>query len=410
VTLIPDADRARHLAWLLELTGVPTAAGKERRVVRWIERWVENHPGVRLERDPAGNLVLGLDDSPRSDRPLFFTAHLDHPGFVVERIVSPTAVELAFRGGVMSDYFPGAGVRCLDADDHATRGRVLEHLAPHEGAPPEPFKRYLVELERPAEDLMPGDLAVWDLPPSEVADGLVQAPACDDLAAAAAALAALDALHARRAAGGAVSDVRVLFTRGEEVGFLGAIAAVTNRTMPPGSRVLALENSRAFNDSPINAGPIVRVGDRLSIFSPSLTAAVAARAAEIAGGPAQPLASQKARDLPRWRWQRKLMAGGACEATVFCQGGYEATCLCLPLGNYHNMADLAAVQAGDHASPPRIAREFIGLADFHGLVDLLVGCGLRLADATPAPVRTEKVWSDLGWVLDPDARSGTPTS
>lgn len=409
MTLIAGADRARHLAWLLELTSVPTAAGKERRVVRWIDRWVENHPGVRLERDPAGNLVLSLADSPRSDRPLFFTAHLDHPAFVVERIVSPTTVELAFRGGVMPDYFPGAGVRCLDVDGHATRGRILEHLAPPVGSPQEPFKRYLAELDCPAEDLMPGDLAVWDLPPAEVSGELVHAPACDDLAAAAAALAALDALQARRAAGEAVSDVRVLFTRAEEVGFVGAIAAVRHQTMPKGARVLALENSRSFDDSPINAGPIVRVGDRLSIFSPSLTGAVALRAAEIAGGPSQPLASQKSDSLPKWRWQRKLMAGGACEATVFCQGGYEATCLCMPLGNYHNMADLSAVQSGTHKGQPRIDREFIGVADYHGLVDLLVGCGLRLQDASPTPVRVDKVWADLGFVLDPDRPSGTPT-
>ncbi len=401
--LIAQADRARHLAWLLELASLPTAAGKESRVVRWIERWVGNRSGVRLERDPAGNLVLSFDRAPRSERPLFFTAHLDHPAFVVERIVSPTAVELAFRGGVMDDYFAGAGIRCHDADDHAVRGRIVERLA--STGVNGPFKRFLAELEAPSPDLHPGDLAVWDLPAAEVSDGVVHAPACDDLAAVAAALAAFDTLRAHHDTGEPAGDVRILLTRAEEVGFVGAIAAVRHGTMPRASRVLALENSRSFDDSPLHAGPIVRVGDRLSIFSPGLTAAVAARAAEIAGAPAQPMSTHKCDPRPAWRWQRKLMPGGACEATVFCQSGYDATCLCLPLGNYHNMADLAAVQAGSHAAPPRIEREFIGLDDFHGLVDLLVACGLRLPDAPHAPVRMDKVWEELGFVLDPSPRA-----
>lgn len=393
---IRDANRATHLSWLLELASIPTAAGREWRVIRWIERWAAERPGVRLERDPAGNLTLSLEGVAPSDRPTFFTAHLDHPAFVVERIVSPTAVELAFRGGVMAEYFLGARVRCFDADDASATGRVVERLADAPG----PFPRFLAELDSAASGLRPGDVAVWDLPRAEASDGLVHAPACDDLAAAAAALAAFDTLRLQRDAGEPVGDVRVLFTRAEEVGFLGAIAAVRNGTVPRGARVLALENSRSFDDSPIHGGPIVRVGDRLSVFSPGLTAVVAQRAAEMAGAPAPPSGASAGSSPPAWRWQRRLMAGGACEATVFCQGGYEATCLCLPLGNYHNMADLAAVQAGRHSGPCRIEREFIGRDDFHGLVDLLCACGERLPDSPPVPVRVDRLWDELGFVLE----------
>jgi endoglucanase len=58
---------------------------------------------------------------------------------------------------------------------------------------------------------------------------------------------------------------------------------------------------------------------------------------------------------PRLKVQRKLMPGGACEATAFGAYGYEATCICLPLGNYHNMADIDGVQAGKRpvGVPPR---------------------------------------------------------
>jgi endoglucanase len=104
------------------------------------------------------------------------------------------------------------------------------------------------------------------------------------------------------------------------------------------------------------------------------------------------------------------MAGGACEASVFCHAGYDATCLCLPLGNYHNMPHLDALQAGgyDRASlgPPRAAREFIHSWDYYGLVDLLVA--LAMKPPTPelaaggegsAGARFEKLLREKGYVL-----------
>jgi endoglucanase len=170
--------------------------------------------------------------------------------------------------------------------------------------------------------------------------------------------------------------------------------------VPIGARVICLENSRAFAESPIGGGPIVRVGDRLSIFDPALTAACAKCAEQLAGGSSTPTASQKNTDLNQaWRWQRKLMAGGACEATVFCAYGYQATCLCLPLGNYHNMSDLAAVQAGTNTDKPKVGREYIGISDYEGLVDLLVACGMSLPEASAPIERMERLWAEGHGVL-----------
>ena len=64
----------------------------------------------------------------------------------------------------------------------------------------------------------------------------------------------------------ALAHVALLFTRSEEIGFIGAIGAAREGTVPKGARLVCLENSRSFpHDSPIGAGPIVRVGDRLSV-------------------------------------------------------------------------------------------------------------------------------------------------
>lgn len=417
------AARDEHLAWLLEITQIPTAAGREQRVIHWIRQWVAARKDLRLIEDRAGNLVIqpARPWGKKGSRPIFITAHLDHPAFVVERIVGPQTVELSFRGGVMDVYFENARV-VIHSDSGERHGASLSGegsgVAATDGS--RLFKTYLADIDdRPGEDQMPtgpdvrvGDVAVWALPPAEVLeDGTVHTAACDDLAALAAALSAFDTLRAQRSKGVSLEDVRLLFTRSEEIGFTGAIAACKLKTMPKGARVIALENSRSFADSPLGGGPIVRVGDRLSIFDPRLTAACAKRAEDISGNAAAPTAQQKHSDIAGWKWQRKLMAGGACEATVFCTYGYQATCLCLPLGNYHNMAHLAEVQAGTHDAaklgPPRVGREFIHKDDYFGLIDLLVAIGQSLPDADPALERIEKLFVKTKQVLGETSSSAT---
>jgi putative aminopeptidase FrvX len=390
---IPSRLREQHQQWLLELTQLPTAAGREARVIEWIQRWVVERDNLVLSPDPAGNLHISIDDGPQPQRPpIYFTAHLDHPAFVVERIIGEATLQIAFRGGVMEDYFDDARITV-----HTRTGPRSAVIIGRPATGCASFKSYLADVDGESADAVSvGDIATWELPPSRIDDGLLHAPACDDLAALAAALSAFDVLRQEKRQ----EDVRLLLTRAEEIGFIGAIAACRHNTMPRGSRIIALENSRAFDDSPIGGGPIVRVGDRLSIFTPELSGAVAQRAEEIAGGPSTPTATQKKTESPAWKWQRKLMPGGACEATVFCAWGYEATCVCLPLGNYHNMADLAAVQAGTHTRRPQIAPELIAISDYEGLVDLLVACGQRLPEGPPIMRRIEKLWNGMHFVLE----------
>lgn len=408
---VPDDRRAAHQRWLFEVTQIPTAAGKENRVIAWIDRWLGDRPSLTKHEDPHGNFEIRIASAPASDHPIYFTAHLDHPGFVVEEVESDTDLILSFRGGVMADYFPDAKVKIHSDDDGFVIGTIINEIKATDTSGEEeslkPFKRFNCTLDA-AGEIAAGALGTWDLPDAKIVEdefgGIIHTNACDDLAAVSAALSAIDELAALRESGTCVGDVRVLFTRAEEVGFIGAIGASRDGFMPKGSRIIALENSRAFLDSPIHGGPIVRVGDRISIFSPELTGAVAKVAERIAGGPSQPTAQQKASELPKWKWQRKLMAGGACEASVYCAYGYCSTCVCLPLGNYHNMAGLAEAQAGTHeqkfGSPPRVGCEFVGLDDYAGMVDLLIGCGIDLPSSPGFVERVEKLWTDTRFVLD----------
>ena len=269
-TFSPQRDL--HERWLFELTCLPTAAGRERRVIAWIEAWVAERDGIELSRDVSGNMTLSLNGAEMDVPPVYYTAHLDHPAFVVTRIVAPTVLELQFRGGVMDDYFPDARIVVYPAGNGAGAEQIeaviTENTTP-EGAP---FKSFLADLDAPSDAIAPGDIATWHLPEQGVEDGVFYTNVCDDLAAAAAALAALDTI---RLEARTLPNVRILFTRAEEIGFIGAIAACKNNVIPKDSKLICLENSRSFDESPIGGGPIVRVGDRLSIFSPALTAAIA---------------------------------------------------------------------------------------------------------------------------------------
>ncbi len=363
---------AQHQQWLLELTGLATAAGCEQRVIAWIGRWAqERQSWLTLTQDRAGNLLL-RHRATASDRPLFITAHMDHPAFVVQRIVDEHHIDAAFRGGVGDSYFLNTPVQLWHGDDAAQFGRVTAFDRAKE---PRGDPQVTIHFEKPVTAEV-GDVVTWNVGIPRIEDGLLHAPACDDLAGVAAALSAFDAVMGGEDGDGGSStrpDVRLLLTRAEEIGFVGAIAACQAGELPRGGRYVLLENSRSFAESPIGGGPIVRVGDRISTFDPDLTYRLGSLAKQL-----------EERDAS-FKWQRKLMPGGVCEASAYQAFGYAAACLCLPLGNYHNMNDTTG----------RIEAEIISLADYHGLVRLLVHVAGSLDDAVASPSLRQRLETQL---------------
>lgn len=336
------------IGWLEQITALPSVAGYEDAVIAWVRRWVARRHDLRLVSDPGGNLVI--TQRRRSRRvSVWITAHMDHPGFVLKDDLGRGRYAYEFRGGVLDAYFVDSRVH-LFGEDGRRAGRVesLERSGRD--------RHGVIQVARSGPPVRAGDLGRWAFPAAQlgIRSGRLHAPACDDLAGVAAALTALDRLRNVDGAG----HVGVLLTRAEEVGFVGAIAAATDGTIAQDTRLICVEMSRSFAESPIGAGPIVRVGDATSVFSPWLTGVMTAAARDLAARSSG------------FEFQRKLMAGGSCEATAFSAYGYESTCLCLALGNYHNMGDLSGVEAG--TSTALVAPEVISIDDYRGLVKLLV--------------------------------------
>jgi endoglucanase len=259
---------------------------------------------------------------------------MDHPAFVL----LDGDGQFEFRGGVDAPYFTDAEIVVASRPDGPS-GRVTEY----DPATGNGRAEFLGDVAR-------DEIAIWRFEDTSQEAGRFRAPACDDLAGVAAALAALDRARANRE----LRHFGVMLTRAEEVGLIGAIHAAKQGTIPAGSRLLSIETSRELPHAPIGDGPIIRIGDRATVFDHELSNRLsdAATRADIVH-------------------QRKLMDGGGCEATAFGTYGYEASGLCLALGNWHNRGNLSEVEAGDkRAAVPML--EEISVEDFHGLIELLL--------------------------------------
>ena len=113
--------------------------------------------------------------------------------------------------------------------------------------------------------------------------------------------------------------------------------------------MISIEMSKERPWARVGNGPVVRVGDRSTIFDPATTAFLLRAGARC-----------RAND-PQFLAQRCLMDGGTCEATAFAALGYRAGGLCLPLGNYHNI--------GRNLRPKA---EFVNIDDLEQLLKLMV--------------------------------------
>jgi endoglucanase len=346
----------RWLAIARGLLEQPTASCREQLQLAHIRRFVQARPALALSEDPSGNLLVRYP-ARTAHAPVVIVAHLDHPAFWIER-ASGTRATLLFKGGVSAGHaHRGDRVQFFDLNSpRATGSGTLTRVIEKKGRLHSAVAR--ITGGRAAR----GGFAMWDFPAFAVRGKQVIARGCDDMMGCATALCALDELARRRPRGCAFA---VLFTRAEEIGFLGALEALRHHDLPRTASVISLETSKAAGIAPQGEGVAIRVGDRSSIFDPAVTAGLV-RAAE----------ALRKRNR-NFRYQRKLMDGGTCEATVFCFAGYRAGGLALPLGNYHNQA---VTRRGKSIGP-----ETIAIRDFACGVQLLVALATRPKLLTAPP-------------------------
>ncbi|MFQ5600303.1 MAG: hypothetical protein ACE5G2_07085 [Candidatus Krumholzibacteriia bacterium] len=349
----------------------PTAPFREHYVQAAIEATCRRLE-LPVRRDRFGNVYVSLRHG--RARPLAFTAHMDHPGFEV--LEGGNRARALLLGGVAPEAMQGAPV-VFYADSaerrkrpparlpDPVRGRIVDVHTRRDRGARRPQVRVDVELE---SAIGADGFGHFDFPGLEVEGDLLRSKALDNLLSCVMILAAMGRLRRRRAA----ANVLGVFTRAEEVGFVGAGGVLRSPQLPPGRPLVVLETSKALPTHPIGKGPALRVGDRMTCFDPQMDLWLTDRAAALA------------KRRKRFAYQRALMTGGACEASLYMLHGRRVGAIALPLGNYHNM------------TPDRgIGPEYVSARDFENALLLLE----HLAGDPPDPHVTRSRRSDLDAVF-----------
>lgn len=318
---------------------IHTAPYHEHRVLDFIERFA-NRRKLPIKQDRYGNVVVRYKRG--RSRPICIAAHTDHPGFSVLS-ADGRDVRAQWNGGRDPDHFPGSRV-VIHSGKEAVLGRVTTGIG----------KSRVFDIRTREPFALPdGAFGHFDLVPCEFRGDLIYTKAADNLVNCAVILAVLDQLNRRKVD----ADFRALFTRAEEVGLAGATGVVRAKTIPKTCPIIVLEASKELPGAVMGSGPVIRVGDYLSVFDARLDYGI------------HELARGLHESVGTFAFQRQLMSGGACEATLYAVEGRPVGALALPLGNYHNQGK------------KRPAPEYVSASDVANMVRLCT----KLAESPPPP-------------------------
>ncbi len=359
---------------LLDLLFQPTAPFREEAVIRWYRILFQKHQ-IPNFIDEVGNLVVGAASlaeyqallAEKTSEPLrILVAHMDHPGFHVNGPMTGKGA----KGDLLATWHGGSPVKGLTgtkvwlADREGYRGfGKIKSVKIH------PSKWSMESLVISPIGKIEGENHFGGFAfqaPAWERQNKIYTKAADDLvgtfAIGSLAISHPEYFKEKRMIG--------LLTRAEEVGFIGAIGHIELGYLHKAQRelfLLSLETSRTLPGALIGKGPIVRLGDRKTVFESGYVENVTQIAEKV---------------LPK-KYQRRIMDGGTCEATAMIAYGFKATGISLPLGNYHNQNFEGGPGAKVKGGP---APEFVHMEDLKGM--------LKLCEALMEPgAITSKVWS-----------------
>jgi len=368
--------QTRQQQRLYELLACSTAPFREAHVVREVECQLQAI-GIPYYFDRHGNMVVGVDSekaykkrlNTRSQQPLrVFIAHMDHPGFHGVRWLSTSRLSVRWFGGSPVRHLAGHKVWLATDDVRIATGRLKNIKLRKDKRAIETAE---VELDRdciPSKRIAAKKLyggfdfskPVWQR------GQRIYTRAADDLVGVFAILETARAMM-RKGADDEREAFIGLLTRGEEVGFVGAVAHLEDGLLGQAKRkvvVVSLEASRTLPGAVIGKGPVVRLGDWRTVFEP---------------GGLKVLSDLAMKVLPG-KHQRRIMDGGSCEATAMTAWGVPPIGISVPLGNYHNEGYEGGMECRAHRAP---APEFVHLQDIEGELKLCRGL-----------MKTSLVWDD----------------
>lgn len=279
--------------------------------------------------DDSRNLIAGVKTKKALKKArVGFIAHTDHPGFHVDKKIGKNRYKALWFGGAPFKKMKGSKVAIyhpfLPGQKHT--GTISEFK----------YKSYTregmdFELKTTSElPITKGSFGAFDFPALEKKKDLIYTRVADDLTGVVIILGILSDLKRELRKNKIVG----IFTRAEEVGWVGCWAILRAKLLSKDISLVSLEASKTLPLAEIGRGPVLRIGDRATIFDSDLSIALW----DVA----------KNSKIP---FQRRVMDGGSCEASAANLFGYKTTGISIPLGNYHN--------EGPHGPAP----EFVSLKD-----------------------------------------------
>jgi len=371
----------RQTRLLNKVLSQPTAPFREQLVTRVAVDELERRE-IPHFIDPAGNIVIGVASArdyrallrdPDQEPLRILAAHMDHPGFHGKAWQDNRRLGITWHGGSPVKHLGGARVWLANDDGVFGFGRIRKPTIHKSG--------YYMES---AEIQFDDPSLVRRFRAREIFGGLafrapvwrsgkrVYTKAADDLVGVFAVLETAFAAY-RRDRQNAPPFIGLL-TRGEEVGFVGAIAHFDLGWLANAKRksvFVSLEASRTLPGAIVGKGPIVRLGDRRTVYAADYLKVLGDVASRVLPG----------------RFQQRIMDGGACEAAAATIWNLPAIGITLPLGNYHNQG----FEGGqDCVAPEGPAPEFVHQDDIDGLL-ILCRAFVRPGLPWPDPWKQQKM-------------------
>lgn len=347
----------KQTQWLMTLLAQPTAPFREHLVIETVTAAL-SLAGVPMFEDPIGNIVVGVASQQeyarlvraKTTEPVrLFIAHMDHPGFHGVEWLSPRRLSIKWHGGAPVRHLNGARVWLANrqgvvAQGALVRAKLLASKRSLDTAEVQISVGRDGAILDEASTLFGGfgfRAPVWRQGPK------IYTKAADDLVGVFCIVALAQMLFR---SGRTKTPFLGLLTRAEEVGFVGAIGHfdlgwVHNARRPV--MAVSLEASRTLPGAVVGKGPVVRLGDRRTVFNADGLRVLTDIAEKILPG----------------KHQRRIMDGGTCEGTAATAYGIPTIALSVPLGNYHNQGFEGGPDCAFAEGP---APEFVHIDDIAG--------------------------------------------
>ena len=355
-----------QINFLFELFSQPSAPFREEAVLNVIRSRLAKRKIPHFV-DPVGNLVVGVNNreqykklvNAKSGEPVrLYIAHMDHPGFHGQQWLGPKRLRITWHGGSPTRFLSGTPVWLASGTDYVGAGLIRKPVLNStrrflKSADIQLDTNKLYQVYPDASDIYGGvkfQKPVWQTGKK------IYTRAADDLVGVYSIIQTASSLFAKSKRPGSNPFIG-LITRGEEVGFVGAVAHLELGWLKNHSRkvvAVSLEASRTLPGAEIGKGPVLRLGDWRTVFS--------------SGG--LKVLNDLGQSLLKGKHQRRLMDGGSCEATAAIAWGLETIGMSVPLGNYHNQSLEGGPQSrGANGAAP----EFVHVDDIDGMVKMCRG-------------------------------------